>query len=347
MKQSTTLLSSLALVLAALPLTMFPATAQAVGPQTEALDASVQPLAERAAAAHRAAARYPASSQPLAATALDPLVDERAVQPDTVVAPDGDGPTLVAWVTDTVVRVGTPVRIEARLDAPASSAPSLSTRAGHLAGLAADVVGSDGKVVAEALLLDDGTGADTIAGDGVYAARIALPAAAAPELAASYMVRVTHQTPRGEAQTAVVGFVYSNPWAELTGAFRDTVVDGSLVVEAEVEVRRAGRFHLAATLTDEDGAPVGLAQAAQRLETGRHWMPVSFYGLIFHERRANGPLVLGAATLTTTGGMPNALGPLLFDAHRLAARPLDAFTAAPYGDPTRLEAARRLEASVR
>jgi hypothetical protein len=141
----------------------------------------------------------------------------------------------------------------------------------------------------------------------------------------------------------VGGFLYSNPAAHLTGRYRDGLRDGSLVVSAEVDVTRAGRFHLAATLYSMADEPVGTAQAAAELEPGRRWIELSFYGLMFHDRQVAGPFRLGTVSLATTGGMPNALNDLVENAHVTRAWQLEQMTTRPFGNQQLLEAASRLE----
>ena len=91
------------------------------------------------------------------------------------------------------------------------------------------------------------------------------------------------------------------------------------------------------------GEPVGTAQAAAELQPGRHWIELSFYGLMFHDRKVAGPYRLGTVALATTGGMPSALNDLVENAHVTRAWRIDQMTARPFGDPTFLEAAKRLE----
>ena len=73
-----------------------------------------------------------------------------------------------------------------------------------------------------------GKGADRKAGDGIWSARVRMPAGLEPELAASYMVKVTSRLLDGDLRESVGGFLYSNPGAHLTGRYRDEVRDGNL-----------------------------------------------------------------------------------------------------------------------
>lgn len=180
----------------------------------------------------------------------------------------------------------------------------------------------------------------------MWSAAFTLPEDRVPALAESFGVRVTAETAAGESLGTTGGFLVSRPHAALTGRFLDRVVDGDLVVAAEVEVREAGRFHLAGTLAAASGAPVAWAQTAAELAPGRHWLDLAFYGLALRERGVSGPYRLASAALSTTTSMPNALNDLVEDAHRTRAYPLARFHARPFGDPGLERAAERLEADA-
>ncbi|MEZ4441994.1 MAG: hypothetical protein R3B72_23070 [Polyangiaceae bacterium] len=74
-----------------------------------------------------------------------------------------------------------------------------------------------------------------------------------------------------------------------TGRFTSEEVEGSLVVEAEVEVTRAGWFVLDANLWDAEGEPVAWSRAKRALEVGRAWVRFEFFGRVLVERGARAP----------------------------------------------------------
>lgn len=303
-----------------------PAPAAAQGPD----------VAATAARDYRDAARFPAWTRPVEPGRPDPVAAERTPAPHSVAGPDGAPPRLTVWSGEVGFVAPEPVTLFATVEGAAG---------GAIAGVVVTGVVRDagGSEVGRVLYADDGTGPDARAGDGVRTARFTLDAGEVPDLAEAFLVEVLATLPDGTTRQVAAGFLYSNPWARLTGRFRDEVRDGDLVVLAEVEVERAGRFYLEGTLHTPAGEPVAWAQAAAELDPGRHWMELAYYGLVFRERGAAGPFRLARAALATTGAMPNALGPVLEDAHRIPARPLGRFTARPFGDPDLLEAARRLE----
>src|SRR6185295_18295913 len=147
----------------------------------------------------------------------------------------------------------------------------------------------------------------------------------------------------GDERMAATSFLYSAPWAELTGRFRDGIVGGSLVVEAEVAVARAGRFHLEASLYSRDAShALAWAQAAETLEPGARWIALPFYGLVLREAGVDGPYLLRYAALSTTGQVPNAKNRVLENAYVTAAYRVASFSDAPFNDPGLLDAADRV-----
>lgn len=301
-----------------------------------ALDAQVRPLAVEAAKIYRDQARYPEHSKALSAGALDPIRDERKSHPITVRDRQKADRSLTVWSEQLAYEVGEPVVLYAQLQGIRASAVTGELRT------------SDGRAVARVTFYDDGVAPDVAAGDGLLTAGLELAdRVATPELADSYLVQIDAATKTGDPLTAVTGFLLTNPGARLTGDFRSSVVDGNLVVEGRVDVERAGRFHLSGVLHTRSGEPIGTAQAAAVLEPGQHWMALDFYGLMFHDRGVQGPFQLGSVTLTATGSMPNALGPVLENVHLTRPHKATAFTAEPFGNPDLLEAAARLEALER
>jgi hypothetical protein len=328
-------LPALALAFLLLAAAAPPALAQAVD-----LGALPAPLAERAAEHYREAARYPDHARALPPGAADPVRAKRTPAPHSRAGDGPDAPVITVWAGEVSYEHPRPVDLYATVERPA---PGKAVPGRALAATVhGEVVTAGGELVGTVAYRDDGEGADRRAGDGIHSALFSFPADVEPELAASYGVRVRAVTGDGEEVGVIGGFLYADPDARLTGRFRDALRDGDLVVEAEVVVEEAGRFHLAGTVGDAKGAPLGWAQTAAELEPGTHWLELSFYGLMFRERGAAGPFRLLSAALSTTTSMPNALNDLVEDGHRTGAYPLARFTAQPYGNPDLLHAADRL-----
>lgn len=288
-------------------------------------------LARETAREYREQARFPESSRALKPGDADPVKEKRTATEQTQRGPEDRGAALSVRAESVSFEVGKPIRLYATVDN------------GIALEVTGEIVGAAGDLVASYAYSDDGRGIDKKAGDGIWSARVRMPAGLEPELAASYMVKVRSRLLDGDIRESVGGFLYSNPAAHLTGRYRDQLRDGSLVVSAEVDVTRSGRFHLAATLYSMAGEPVGTAQAASELEPGRRWIELSFYGLMFHDRKVAGPFRLGTVSLATTGGMPNALNDLVENAYVTRAWKLEQMTTRPFGNPRLLEAASRLE----
>ncbi|HBL27588.1 MAG TPA: hypothetical protein DD490_12190 [Acidobacteria bacterium] len=292
-------------------------------------------LALRTARAYREQARYPESSRVLRAGEADPVRTQRTPTKQSRRGPEGAGPELSVWASQVSVEVGKPIDLYAEL--LSLGEPSLPLEVNG------EIAGPAGEIVAQVAYRDDGRTPDRRAGDGIWSARLTLPAGLEPDGAAPYMVRTTARLLDGDLRQAAGGFLYSNPSARLTGRYRDTVKDGNLILSAEVDVREAGRFHLSGTLYSLQGEPIGTAQAAAQLEPGRRWIRLSFYGLMFHDRKVAGPYRLGSLALATAGRMPMALNDLVENAYVTKGYKLGAMTAAPFADPKLLEAAARLD----
>ncbi len=304
--------------------------------------ANAQPLAERAAANYRDQARYPDHSRAVAAGGADPVRARRTPSPHSL-RPGEDSAKITVWSGEVSYEHPAVVTLYATVDA----APGRSGKVS--AAIRGEVVTPVGDVVGTVDYHDDGEGADRRAGDGIHTATFTVPDEHVPALAESFGVKVTAAMDGGDTVGVIGGFLYGQPDARLTGNYRDSVRGGDLVIEAEVEVTESGRFYLEATVAPLQGgpgaAPIGWAQAAAELDPGTHWLELSFYGLMFHERGAAGPFRLSSVALSTTTGMPNALNDLVEDAHRTRAYPLARFTRRPFANPGLLRAAERLERS--
>lgn len=299
-------------------------------------------------------ARFPEWSQPIALGALDPLLADRLPTRQALAGPQGAAPTLGVWASTISARAGESVDVFAELSGLSPDTNNVldvlrANAQKYNASISGQLVNEAGAVLAEVVYADDGKGADLLAGDGIHSGRITLPAAMAPALgtAQSLMLTVTAALTNGEQRRAVGGFQYSNPGAVLTGRYKDLIRNGNLVMQAEVEVLTAGRYHLTGTLANLAGVPLASAQAAQHYAApGKYWMDLSVYGLILREAGALGKLNLTSVALTSTNGMPNALGPVLRNVHLTQVINPLLLTALPFNNPELLETAKRLESTL-
>ena len=280
-------------------------------------------------------ARYPESSRALAVGEVDPVRAKRVPAPHSLNTPGVDG-LLTVWSSEVSFEAGQPVVLHVAVTGLPPQDLARTRVIGEVFDAAGNSIGS--------VRYRDGGWRDEARGDGTFTGVFRFPVERTPQLAESFLVKVTAEKPNGEILRAASGFLLSNPHAKLTGRYEDDLVDGDLVISAEVEVAQAGRFHLAGTLYSASGEPVGWAQAAAELTPGTHFIPLTYYGLMFTERKVTGPFHLGSLALSTTSGMPNAMNDLVENAHVTRAWSLEQMTAKPFGNPRLLEAAKRLEA---
>lgn len=288
--------------------------------------ATLPDLAAHAAASAAEQARYPAWSQPLQVDS-DPILSAREISIQSVRGPNGEAPALQAWTSDVAVQPGDTIQLFAQLawlDTEQSPWEQLRSATGAWS-ISAELVSEAGEMLASLEYVDTGRGLDALAGDGVFTTALTLDATQAPPLgqANSVLVRLTATAPDGTVRKGSTGFLYSNPAAKLTGRFRQSIEDGHLVVLAETTVAAAGRVHLEGSLADLAGQPRAIAQTAEVLSPGMHWIPLRFHGQLIRDLGLVDALRLRAITLRSTQGMPNAIGPVFTDALTLAPIPLE------------------------
>lgn len=311
--------------------------------------ADVPNLAQKAAQDYLNLSKYPEWTLPVPAGAANPILADRDVDVVSQLGAGGSGPALAVWSDSIRYERGDTAQLFARLQAkPQNDADILSAPSADAKGpwqITGEVVTEAGETLAQVVFADDGKGADAAAGDGIYSASYTLGEAGQPAVgqAASLGYRVTAQNDAQEQRVAMNGFQYSHPAASLTGKFADRIVNGNLVISAQVNAVKAGRAHLSGVIANAQGESIALAQTSVQLAEGEQWVDLTAYGLPLREAGA-GALTLSAVTLTSTQGMPNALGEVLQQVHTTAPILPTALTAAPYGRNDLLEAAARLNA---
>ena len=293
-------------------------------------------LGQSAANDYRQRARFPPYVHPLAPNEPDPIVRDREVSAVKARGPNGEEPTLYVFPSQAGFEAPENAVMFAYLAVRDNPVPAREIRG--------TVTTEDGTALGEVEYRDDGDGGDQLAGDNIYTTVVTLPDQPNAPLAASYLVRVRAVTRSGDDRLAASSFLYSRPHARLTGRYRDQLLAGTLVVEAEVEVIAPGRFHIEGTLYDRVGARgIMWAQSAAQLAPGTTWMTLPFYGLGLREAGIDGPYVLRYVALSTTTQMPNAKNRLAEWVHVTAAYHATDFTDQPFNDPDLLDAAQRLE----
>lgn len=180
-------------------------------------------------------------------------------------------------------------------------------------------------LVAEAIMVDDGTSADEVAGDGIYTAQFEVVDKSA-EPNNRFAVDILASTDEGEERTIRLTTSYSHPRARLTGEFRDQVVAGNLQLQAEVEVFQAGRFFVQGSVYNAEGQAVGWAHTVAELRPGRHMIDLTLDGSILQAKGLMGPYVLRYLSLSDTTRMPNAWNHVLESTYQTKAYPIEEFS---------------------
>lgn len=321
----------------------------AFGQNVSPLPEATADVAAHAAADYRSRARMPDWIQTISPGGVDPLMAKRT--PTRQSLPREEGDQLSVWCSDIRYEAGNVVTLYAELDlTPLDDAdlierPGRKTRIDGVWTVTGVIAGRISGPVAEVTYRDDGLGRDERRGDGLYTASFTLPEDYKPAIgqAESLSVIVTATDANGDRLKAVGGLLYSNPAASLTGRFKEEMRDGDLILRAEIDVRAPGRFHLMGTLGDRRGEAIVTAQNALELKPGVQWMELDFYGLALSERKASGSLVLSSVSLSTTNGIPNALGPVIENAYRTSPYRARDFHSRPWNRPDLIEQAERLE----
>ncbi|MEB2286368.1 MAG: hypothetical protein B6D46_09270 [Polyangiaceae bacterium UTPRO1] len=305
--------------------------------------------AAAAAARYRKAARFPRTSRSLE-DGLDPIARGRWPAVDL----DGDEkhpePRLLAYPSLPSFEAPGEIVIYAeivelrKVRADAAEGRSGREQLRRFRNAARAVRGviqtMDGAMVAPLAFHDDGTHGDAQANDDQWVAVYTPDPDAPNDFRGQYRVLVQAESARGETLNATTSFVYSVQTAHLTGRYRDAVVDGNLQIDAEVDVEEAGRFRIEGTLvTTADAKMIGYAFADAELPPGAHWVPLVYYGLMFHDMKAPGPYSLFSVMLSTLGGSVPQESDVVPNAYTTKAYAIDEFGDQPFNDPEYMQKA--------
>lgn len=98
----------------------------------------------------------------------------------------------------------------------------------------------------------------------------------------------------GKKATVTSTFFSSpNRVAEFTGNFRETIINGSLVVYSTIQVYKAGQYHLEANLKElSEGNFLAYATFDGQLKTGTQEVEFLFYGKILRDKGYDGPYII-------------------------------------------------------
>jgi hypothetical protein len=124
--------------------------------------------------------------------------------------------------------------------------------------------------------------------------------------------------------------------ARFTGAFRDAVEAGSLVVHAGVAVTTAGRYVIDCNLYDASDRPVAWTRAKVTLAAGNRDVALTFFGKVLVDQHARGPFHIGQlrGALFDPGHDPDLVQmPAYARTYTTAPYATEAFSDAEYDSP--------------
>lgn len=125
-------------------------------------------------------------------------------------------------------------------------------------------------------------------------------------------------------------FTLSKPDISLTGNYHDNITgDGDLLIEAEVEVTLQNRFYVQASLYSATHVPIGVTQFSGDLDVGKHWVPLTYSGLMIKDGDESGPYVLDQISVAKVT-MPMQRAPSLKPDYQTESYGLDEFSSDSY-----------------
>lgn len=140
--------------------------------------------------------------------------------------------------------------------------------------------------------VDDGTSGDTLAGDGVLTASFQPSKQGFPLFSGT--LRVSFQVRSGSVEgTAFFDVLFTpSPPARFTGKVREAVEHGSLKLYLGIQVRKAGRYVMAARVDDEAGVPFAYLSFNDELAEGAQEVNFVVFGKLLLDYAPTFPLKL-------------------------------------------------------
>jgi hypothetical protein len=140
--------------------------------------------------------------------------------------------------------------------------------------------------------VDDGSGGDALAGDGVSTARFQPSKQGFPLFSGT--LRVSFQVRSGKAEgRAFFDILYTPaPPARFTGKVREAVEQGSLQLYLGLQVRKAGRYVVAGRVDDEAGVPFAYVSFNDELPEGSQEVKFTVFGKLILDEAPTFPLKL-------------------------------------------------------
>jgi hypothetical protein len=215
-----------------------------------------------------------------------------APSPDTgyavtalVELPPGSGVALAAAVDPDQGAIGDPVTITATITADGLPVTDATVRA--------EVFHPDGDTTTEVALVDDGTGGDAVAGDGIYNGVFA-----ATTLTGDYDVVVSAEGP-AFTRKQQLDLAVAPSATTFSGSFSDhgadTDGDGrfdQLVIDVGLEVDAEAAYRVFGTLSDGAGTAIEQLRVEQQVQAGPQTVALVFDGAALFALGHDGPFLL-------------------------------------------------------
>lgn len=148
------------------------------------------------------------------------------------------------------------------------------------------------KVIDTSISFDDqGQGADSVAGDGTYSARLAPSQQGFESYAGTIRVQVQFMA-NGEPGVAHFDVVYNPEVPAAWVGVREAVEAGSLNFYLKVQVNKPGRYVASARVDDAKGQPFALLQFNDELAVGPREFKMHVFGALIHDKNPAFPLRL-------------------------------------------------------
>jgi hypothetical protein len=138
---------------------------------------------------------------------------------------------------------------------------------------------------------DQGQGADSVAGDGTYSARLAPSQQGFESYAGTIRVQVQFSA-KGEQGVAHFDVVYNPDIPATWTGVREAVEAGSLNFYLKVQVNKPGRYVASARVDDANGQPFALLQFNDELAAGPREFKMHVFGALIHDKKPAFPLRL-------------------------------------------------------
>jgi hypothetical protein len=133
---------------------------------------------------------------------------------------------------------------------------------------------------------DDGTGADSVAGDGKYTARVS-PAQQGFEAYAGTIRLLAQVNVKGEQGVAHFDVIYTPGVPATWAGVREALENGSLNFYLKANVAMPGRYVVSARVDDANGVPFALLQFNDEVAAGVHEFKLTLFGALVRDK---GPL---------------------------------------------------------